>query len=144
MVIKRKISGLWLYVPHEPPQIRSGGVSSGSSVAASVLPLRRAYMLELTNDQRPKFYPIRGNFEIMRLIINGQPQYFPISPQVGSRKQDQDDAVLNITQLLEHMVLQGKRIAVERNGEIVPRSKFDEQVLIDGDQLEIVVAVGGG
>lgn len=101
-------------------------------------------MLELTDDQRHPVYPIRGNFEIMRLIINGQPRYFPISPQVGSRKQDQDDAVLNITQLLEHMVLQGKRIAVERNGEIVPRSKFDEQVLIDGDRLEIVVAVGGG
>ena len=101
-------------------------------------------MLELANDQRPKFIRFEAIFEIMRLIINGQPQYFPISPQAGSRKQDQDDAVLKITQLLEHMVLQGKRIAVERNGEIVPRSKFDEQILIDGDRLEIVVAVGGG
>jgi sulfur carrier protein len=40
--------------------------------------------------------------------------------------------------------LQGKRIAVERNGEIVPRSQFGEQMLADGDRLEIVVAVGGG
>ena len=52
--------------------------------------------------------------------------------------------VLNITHLLEHMGLQGKRIAVERNGEIVPRSKFDQPMLADGDRLEIVVAVGGG
>ncbi len=51
---------------------------------------------------------------------------------------------MNITQLLEHMGSQGKRIAVERNGEIVPRSKFDQTILVEGDRLEIVVAVGGG
>ena len=38
----------------------------------------------------------------------------------------------------------GKRIALERNGEIVPRSTFTAQHLADGDKLEIVVAVGGG
>jgi len=38
----------------------------------------------------------------------------------------------------------GKRIALERNGEIVPRSTFANAILNDGDQLEIVVAVGGG
>ena len=54
------------------------------------------------------------------------------------------DANLNVAQLLEHMGLQGKRIAVERNGEIIPRSRFDQPLLADGDQLEIVVAVGGG
>jgi sulfur carrier protein len=42
------------------------------------------------------------------------------------------------------MALQNKRIAVERNGEIVPRSQFAEQMLTNGDRLEIVVAVGGG
>ncbi|ODT84285.1 MAG: thiamine biosynthesis protein ThiS [Nitrosomonadales bacterium SCN 54-20] len=51
---------------------------------------------------------------------------------------------MNIRQLLEHMGLQGKRIAVERNGEIVPRSQFDQPMLASGDKLEIVVAVGGG
>ncbi|MEP6656103.1 MAG: sulfur carrier protein ThiS, partial [Betaproteobacteria bacterium] len=40
--------------------------------------------------------------------------------------------------------LAGKRIAVERNGEIVPRSRYGEMTLEDGDTLEIVVAVGGG
>jgi sulfur carrier protein len=83
-------------------------------------------------------------FEMIQLIINGQPQRFPVSNQTPPLKSDQDDAALNITQLLEHMALLGKRIAVERNGEIVPRSKFDEQVLTNGDRLEIVVAVGGG
>jgi sulfur carrier protein len=81
---------------------------------------------------------------MIQLIINGQRRSFPISKQTRIQKSDHDGASLNITQLLEHMTLQGKRIAVERNGEIVPRSRFDEQVLTDGDCLEIVVAVGGG
>jgi sulfur carrier protein len=42
------------------------------------------------------------------------------------------------------MGLQDKRIAIERNGEIVPRSQFDQPMLANGDKLEIVVAVGGG
>lgn len=37
-----------------------------------------------------------------------------------------------------------KRIAVERNGDIVPRSKYGETVLCDGDSVEIVSFVGGG
>ena len=36
------------------------------------------------------------------------------------------------------------RIAVERNGDIVFKSKYDETVLIDGDTLEVVSFVGGG
>lgn len=54
------------------------------------------------------------------------------------------DAPLNVAALVEHLDLAGKRIAVERNGEIVPRSQFCEVVLASGDKLEIVVAVGGG
>ncbi|MDP1634046.1 MAG: sulfur carrier protein ThiS, partial [Gallionellaceae bacterium] len=38
----------------------------------------------------------------------------------------------------------GKRVALERNGEIVPRSQFASQQLAEGDRLEVVVAVGGG
>ena len=51
---------------------------------------------------------------------------------------------LTCQQLLEQMQLAGKRVALERNGEIVPRSRHGEQMLADGDKLEIVVAVGGG
>ena len=54
------------------------------------------------------------------------------------------DQPLNCQQLLEQLKLAGKRIALERNGEIVPRSRLGAQMLADGDLLEIVVAVGGG
>ncbi len=46
--------------------------------------------------------------------------------------------------LLDQLSLSGKRVAVEKNGEIVPRSRYPDTPLADGDQLEIVVAVGGG
>ena len=54
------------------------------------------------------------------------------------------DGALSVAQLLDELKLTGKRVALERNGEIVPRSRFPEQTLADGDRLEIVVAVGGG
>ena len=50
----------------------------------------------------------------------------------------------HIAALIEEMGLTGKRIALERNGEIVPRSLYAAQQLADGDKLEVVVAVGGG
>ncbi len=50
----------------------------------------------------------------------------------------------SVALLLESLDLAGKRVAVERNGEIVPRSQFGNTALQQGDQLEIVVAVGGG
>ena len=56
----------------------------------------------------------------------------------------QFDAPINVASLIEHMQLGNKRIAVECNGEIVPRSQFAAHELHDGDKLEIVVAVGGG
>ncbi len=80
---------------------------------------------------------------MIQLIVNGQPQRFPVS-RTETETLDTDAAALNVTQLLAYMGLQGKRIAVERNGEIIPRSKFDQPILAEGDQLEIVVAVGGG
>ena len=53
-------------------------------------------------------------------------------------------APLSVAGLLDQLELRGKRIALERNGEIVPRSQFAIVELVDGDALEIVVAVGGG
>ncbi len=66
----------------------------------------------------------------MELVINGEPRSFP--------------APLSVAQLVETLDLAGKRIAVEKNGEIVPRSRHADTQLADGDRLEIVVAVGGG
>jgi sulfur carrier protein len=51
---------------------------------------------------------------------------------------------VEVAALLSTLNLVGKKVAVERNGEIVPRSAHASTVLADGDQLEIVVAVGGG
>jgi sulfur carrier protein len=49
-----------------------------------------------------------------------------------------------VADLITARGLAGKRIAVERNGAIVPRSAHASTLLIDGDRIEIVVAVGGG
>jgi sulfur carrier protein len=66
----------------------------------------------------------------MDIVINGEPQQLPAPLTVGA--------------LLEGRSLAGKRVAVERNGEIVPKSRHAETLLAEGDQIEIVVAVGGG
>jgi len=49
-----------------------------------------------------------------------------------------------VADLVRALALEGKRIAVERNGEIVPRSRYGETPVAPGDRLEIVGAVGGG
>ena len=54
------------------------------------------------------------------------------------------DPGMSVADLVRDLALEGKRIAVERNGEIVPRSQHAEVLLQAGDRLEIVVAVGGG
>ena len=67
---------------------------------------------------------------MIELTLNGELRQFP-SP-------------LTVTQLIEQLGYTGKRIAVERNGDIVPKSLHAATTLTQGDQLEIVVAVGGG
>ncbi|MBL0142700.1 MAG: sulfur carrier protein ThiS [Betaproteobacteria bacterium] len=51
---------------------------------------------------------------------------------------------LTVQGLVGELGYDGRRIAIERNGEIVPRSRYSETELADGDRLEVVVAVGGG
>ena len=51
---------------------------------------------------------------------------------------------VSIASLLEVRGLVGKRIAVEVNEEIIPRSEYNQYQLCEGDQVEIVGAVGGG
>jgi len=53
-------------------------------------------------------------------------------------------AAMSVADLLQDLGYAGKRVAVERNGDIVPKSRHAQTVLADGDALEIVVAVGGG
>ena len=49
-----------------------------------------------------------------------------------------------VADLVRELSLEGKRIAVEKNGSIVPRSLYAETSVAPGDTLEIVGAVGGG
>ena len=67
----------------------------------------------------------------MQLTINGTLRSF-------------DRPVSTVAELVRELCLEGKRIAVERNGEIVPRSRYTETSITAGDKLEIVGAVGGG
>ena len=64
------------------------------------------------------------------VTLNGTPREFSAAP--------------TFTQLIDELALAGRRVALERNGEIVPRSTFPEARLADGDRIEVVVAVGGG
>lgn len=80
---------------------------------------------------------------MIQIIVNGQSHSFPVSRPAELENQGSGET-MNLTQLVERMGWQDKRIAVERNGEIVPRSKFGQTFLSEGDRLEIVVAVGGG
>ena len=50
----------------------------------------------------------------------------------------------SVADLVRELALEGKRIAVELNGEIVPRSRYAQTRLSAGDRLEVVSAVGGG
>ncbi|WP_417530039.1 sulfur carrier protein ThiS [Marinobacter lipolyticus] len=49
-----------------------------------------------------------------------------------------------IADLIEHMALTGKRLAVEVNEDIVPRSQHPDFRLNEGDRVEVVHAIGGG
>jgi len=51
---------------------------------------------------------------------------------------------LSVRALLERFELQRGRVAVAINAEVVPRSRFENQVIHDGDQVEVIQAVGGG
>lgn len=66
----------------------------------------------------------------MKIIVNGEPR----------------DVLEGLTaaQLIEDMAITGKRIAMEVNLEIVPRSHYAEHIFEAGDKVEIVHAVGGG
>jgi thiamine biosynthesis protein ThiS len=66
----------------------------------------------------------------MRLTVNGETREAP------------DSATL--AELLASLGIESRKVAVERNREIAPRSQWSEIALQDGDRLEIVQFVGGG
>ena len=66
----------------------------------------------------------------MRLTVNGEVREAP------------DSATL--AELLALLGIETRKVAIERNREIAPRSQWSEIALADGDQIEIVQFVGGG
>ncbi len=63
-------------------------------------------------------------------ILNGQPRRL--------------DTAICVARLLQELGYAGKRVAIEKNGEIVPKSRHAETLIEAGNRIEIVVAVGGG
>jgi sulfur carrier protein len=72
----------------------------------------------------------------MEIRLNGQPFEFDVDSLQG--------AVPTVAALLVVLDLQGKRVAVEVNGELVPRSGQARHALVEGDRIEVVEAIGGG
>jgi len=66
----------------------------------------------------------------MQIMLNGSPRELT--------------AELTIAELLQREQLGDKRVAVERNGDIVPRSRHASEIIQAGDRIEIVHAIGGG
>ncbi|MCM5704198.1 sulfur carrier protein ThiS [Larsenimonas salina] len=66
----------------------------------------------------------------MHVLLNGESRQF--------------DDIKTVAELVERLGLAGKRIAVEHNEMIVPRSRHAETELSDNDRIEIVHAIGGG
>lgn len=66
----------------------------------------------------------------MNIIVNGKPTETP----AGS----------TVQKLLDRLQLDGRQVVVERNRGIVPRQRFSEELLAEGDVLEVVHFVGGG
>ncbi|MFN9926928.1 MAG: sulfur carrier protein ThiS [Phenylobacterium sp.] len=66
----------------------------------------------------------------MQLILNGEIRAF--------------SGVTNVAGLVAALALDARKVAVERNLEIVPRSAYARTPLVDGDRIEIVHFIGGG
>jgi thiamine biosynthesis protein ThiS len=66
----------------------------------------------------------------MQLTVNGDTRSFDGTPHVAA--------------LVERLGLDRRKVAVERNLEIVPRSAYEATALADGDRIEIVHFIGGG
>jgi thiamine biosynthesis protein ThiS len=66
----------------------------------------------------------------MNLTVNGEPRAFA--------------GLVHVAELVAALGLDGRKVAVERNLEIVPRSAYGQTRLADGDRIEIVHFIGGG
>lgn len=92
-----------------------------------------------------------GRINLPRRLVTGEQLscrtlHFPtmLELTLNGERRSFSEISLSVAGLIDQLGYTGKRIAVERNGEIVPKSQHGSTLLASGDQLEIVVAVGGG
>lgn len=55
-----------------------------------------------------------------------------------------DTSCENLQQLIQSLALEGKRFAVEKNQQIIPKSRLEQTTIATEDRIEIIQAVGGG
>ena len=94
---------------------------------------------DLDNANVGTFVSVTGNFQ-----IGGFPYFFGGVVMVKVNGVEMDIVGKTVAEYLSTTNYDPKRIAVERNGDIVFKSQYDATVLEDGDSLEIVSFVGGG
>ena len=89
------------------------------------------------DDELPRFLLPRYCFivllymtEKLEIILNGEGTKIPME--------------WTVTDLVEDLKLVGKQVAVELNGQIVSRDRWQEETLVSGDRIEVVHFVGGG
>jgi thiamine biosynthesis protein ThiS len=68
--------------------------------------------------------------KVLRITINGEAREIPEG--------------LNVSALLDHLGMAGKRVAIERNRDICSRTDWQTTAVAEGDSFEIVHFVGGG
>ena len=66
----------------------------------------------------------------MKIILNG--------------KQTNLDNYITAQQLLSEMGYQDKRVALEINGEVTPKSEYSNKIIVENDKVEVITAIGGG
>jgi sulfur carrier protein len=93
--------------------------------------------LQWSNDSNAFRYVVQGRActrlpepVAVKILLNGEERQFPQS--------------MTVAQLLAELGLAERRVAVEVNQEIVPRSRHGEYHLKDEDRVEVVRAIGGG
>ena len=64
--------------------------------------------------------------------------------ELNGESLDQPEATLTVRSLLERLDLGRRRVAVAINAQVVPRSRFGQVEIRDGDRVEVIHAVGGG
>ncbi len=108
-------------------------------ILTKCVPALRFFILKTVRKVRNQFVSItaRASSRSTRILLEG---CFLIT--INGNRIEQNK--LSLKEYLESTGLNPKRIAVEINGEILPKSEYDSSVLKDGDKVEIVNFVGGG